>query len=99
MFFSLPNHRENHSKNDVNKKHPPITDNNEMLMQQTNCISTFFTQLSARNDFCRKQLIRELYPLERYIIFSRKVTKVATNIFTKNTFRSYVTFPSGFAFR
>ena len=71
MFFSLPNHRENHSKNDVNKKQPPIRDNNEMLMQQTNCISTFFTQLSARNDFCRKQLIRELYPLEWYIIFSR----------------------------
>ena len=56
MFFSLPNHRENHSRNEINKKQPPIIDNNEMLMQQTNCISTFFTQLSARNDFCRKQL-------------------------------------------
>ena len=51
MFFSLPNHRENHSRNEINKKQPPIIDNNEMLMQQTNCISTFFTQLSARNDF------------------------------------------------
>ena len=60
MFFSLPNHRENHSKNDVNKKQPPIADNNEMLMQQTNCISTFFTQLSARNDFCNPHLTLDL---------------------------------------
>ena len=64
MFFSLPNHRENHSRNEINKKQPPIIDNNEMLMQQTNCISTFFTQLSARN-------------------LPYRVTKVATNIFTK----------------